>query len=112
MICDRVAILNKGDLIKEGSVDDLTRQENIFEIHCADTISLDLKQKILNIDGNAGIGEKEVHTEKGIKAVNKMIDLLRSNNIVIKGVSQRSSTLEELFINVIKQDNLPMGGGL
>jgi len=26
MICDRVAILNKGDLIKEGSVDDLTRK--------------------------------------------------------------------------------------
>lgn len=33
MICDRVAILNKGDLIKEGNVDDLTKAENIFAIH-------------------------------------------------------------------------------
>ncbi|HEY3250121.1 MAG TPA: ABC transporter ATP-binding protein [Ignavibacteria bacterium] len=106
MICDRVAILNKGDLIKEGNVDDLTRSENIFEIHTIDPISLDLKQQILNIDGNAGIGETEIHTELGVQIVNNIIDLLRSNKIGIKGVSQRSSTLEELFINVIKQDNV------
>jgi len=105
MICDRVAILNKGDLIKEGSVDDLTRAENIFFIHTDQTINMELKQKILALDQKAGIGENEIQTESGTKNLNKIIDVLRSDKINIKTINQKTSTLEELFINVIKQDN-------
>lgn len=105
MICDRVAILNKGDLIKEGNVDDLTKAENIFAIHTVDTLTMDVKQKVLAIDGNAGIGEKEINTEAGIDKLNGIIDSLRSNGVKIQTVNQKTSTLEELFINVIKKDN-------
>ena len=105
MICDRVAILNKGDLIKEGNVDDLTKSENVFAIHTVEPLTLELKQKILAIDSNAGAGENEINTESGIENVNKIIDLLRKNKIKIQSVNQKTSTLEELFINVIKKDN-------
>jgi ABC-2 type transport system ATP-binding protein len=105
MICDRVAILNKGDLIKEGSVHDLTQAENIFMIHTSENISPDVKQKISQLDSSAGIGDNEIHTETDIGKLNKIIDLLRSNNISIKTINQKTSTLEELFINVIKKDN-------
>ncbi|HMT12379.1 MAG TPA: ABC transporter ATP-binding protein, partial [Ignavibacteria bacterium] len=105
MICDRVAILNKGDLIKEGNVDDLTRAENIFAIHTVEPLSMELKQKVLGIDPGAGIGEKEINTEAGITKLNAIIDTLRSSNISIQTVNQKTSTLEELFINVIKKDN-------
>lgn len=105
MICDRVAILNKGDLIKEGSVDDLTKAEDVFVIHAVESLSTELKQKILAIDSNAGAGENEIHTEAGIDKLNKIIDLLRKNKIQIKTINQKTSSLEELFINVIKKDN-------
>jgi ABC-2 type transport system ATP-binding protein len=105
MICDRVAILNKGDLIKEGNVDDLTRTENVFAIHTVEAISMDVKQKVLSVDSNAGIGEKEINTEAGIAALNNIIDLLRQNGLSIQTINQKTSTLEELFINVIKKDN-------
>lgn len=105
MICDRVAILNKGDLIKEGNVDDLTRAENIFAIHTVDALSMDVKQKVLAIDGSAGIGEKEINTEAGIDKLNGIIDTLRSGGVKILTVNQKTSSLEELFINVIKKDN-------
>lgn len=105
MICDRVAILNKGDLIKEGKVHDLTQAENIFEIHTIEPLNLELKQKILSVDQTAGIGETEIHVESGIDKVNNIIDVLRSNSIRLKTVNQKSSTLEELFIKVIKKDN-------
>lgn len=105
MICDRVAILNKGDLIKEGNVHDLTQAENIFMIHTASALSADLKQKVSQIDANAGVGDNEIHTETQIETLNKIIDLLRSNNISIKTINQKTSTLEELFINVINKDN-------
>lgn len=105
MICDRVAILNKGDLIKEGKVEDLTRAENVFEIHTVDTIPADVKQKIMAADATAGIGDNEVHIESGTDSLNKMIDILRANSVSIRAVNQKTSTLEELFINVIKKDN-------
>lgn len=105
MICDRVAILNKGDLIKEGNVEDLTKTENVFAIHTVESLSLEIKQKLLLIDKNAGIGEKEINTETGLANLNKIIDILRSSNISIQSVNQKTSTLEELFINVIKKDN-------
>jgi len=106
MICDRVAILNKGDLIKEGSVDDLTRAENVFVIHTAEVIGMEVKHKVLAIDPKAGIGENEIQTESAMQKLNKIIDVLRSRKINIKTINQKTSTLEELFINVIKQDNL------
>jgi ABC-2 type transport system ATP-binding protein len=105
MICDRVAILNKGDLIKEGNVDDLTKAENVFAIHTVEPLNMELKQKILAIDSGAGMGENEINSEAGIPALNSIIDLLRKNKISIKTVNQKTSTLEELFINVIKKDD-------
>jgi ABC-2 type transport system ATP-binding protein len=106
MICDRVAILNKGDLIKEGNVGDLTKAENIFIIHTIEPVDMELKRKILGVDGDAGIGETEIHTETGIENVNKIVDLLRKNKIQLKSLQQKTSTLEELFINVINKDNV------
>ena len=106
MICDRVAILNKGDLIKEGNVDDLTKAENVFVIHTVEPLEIELKQKVLAIDSNAGAGENEIHTEAGIDKLNQIIDLLRKSKIKIQQVNQKTSTLEELFINVIKKDNV------
>jgi ABC-2 type transport system ATP-binding protein len=106
MICDRVAILNKGDLVKEGNVDGLTKTENVFAIHTVEPLKLELKQKILAIDSNAGAGENEINTEAGVDNLNKIIDLLRKNKIRIQSVTQKTSTLEELFINVIKKDNI------
>lgn len=66
---------------------------------------MEIKQKVLAIDGNAGIGEKEINTEAGIAKLNGIIDTLRSGGINIQTVNQKTSTLEELFINVIKKDN-------
>ena len=105
LICDRVAILNKGDLIKEGSVDELTRAENVFIIETADKIDDKIKRQIMALDKNAGIGENEIHSEAGIEKINGIIDVLRKAKIKIKSVEQKSSTLEELFIKAVQKDD-------
>lgn len=106
LICDRIAILNKGDLIKEGSVEELTKSENIFLIQTLEKLDINMKQKILSIDSNAGIGENEIQSNTGLGKVNELIDLLRQNSLTISSVSEKTSTLEEYFINVIKKDNI------
>jgi len=87
------------------SLDDLTRAENIFAVHTVESLNMEVKQKILAVDSGAGIGENEINTEAGVPALNKIIDILRQNSISIQTVNQKTSTLEELFINVIKKDN-------
>lgn len=104
LICDRVAILNKGDLIKEGRVDELTKSENIFVIETADEINEEAKRKIIALDPKAGIGMTEIHTESGIEQINSIIDLLRKSEIKIKSVTPQTSTLEELFIKAVATD--------
>jgi len=106
LICDRVAILNKGDLIKEGSVDELTRAENVFIIETADKIDDKTRRQIMTLDNNAGIGETEIHSEAGIEKINGIIDALRKGKIKIITVEQKSSTLEELFIKAVQKDDL------
>jgi ABC-2 type transport system ATP-binding protein len=104
LVCDRIAILNKGDLIKEGSVDELTKSENIFVIETADEINEDAKRKIMALDPSAGIGMNEVHTESAVDRLNLIIDVLRKTKIKVKSVTPQTSTLEELFIKVIQTD--------
>ncbi len=106
LICDRVAILNKGDLIKEGSVDELTKSENVYIIETLEKIDDKTKRDIMALDGNAGIGDNEIHSESGIGKLNGIIDVLRNGEIQIKSVHYKQSTLEELFINVIEKDNV------
>jgi len=103
MICDRVAILNKGDMVLNGSVDVITKTDNVYEIQTDSSLTMELKSKILEIDPDAGAGENEIHTSKGITGLNSIIDLLRASNINIISVKQKTSTLEDLFINVIRK---------
>jgi len=78
----------------------------VFIIKTVEPIDTELKRKILAIDSNAGIGETEIHTEAGIDATNRILDLIRKNKIKISSLQQKTSTLEEFFINVIKKDNV------
>jgi ABC-2 type transport system ATP-binding protein len=106
LVCDRVAILNKGDLIKEGNVDDLTRTGNIFVIHTVTTVPSSLSREILAMDPSAGIGSNEIHVEAPPEKLNHIIDILRNNKIDILTIAQQRNTLEEYFINVIQKDNI------
>jgi ABC-2 type transport system ATP-binding protein len=104
LICDNVAILNKGDLIEFGNINDLTRSENIYIIQTIEQLTPDIKNDILKIDFNSGIGENEIQIDSGIDSLNKMIDILRNNNIRIKSIKQKSTTLEDLFIKAIEKN--------
>ena len=105
LICDRVAILNKGVLIKSGRVDDITAISDnyIFSISEAD------EKVISGLLGNfkATISSRnEFYFNTGsIEELNKLIDFLRQNNILIHGILREKNTLENMFINLIGNQN-------
>ncbi len=102
VISDRVAILKQGKVIKSGTIDEFTTTADEYEIQCEGNVDENLIQEIQAIDNSA-------RTENGIifisatdkEIVNQVLDKLRSNGIFVKSMSQRKSTLEDSFINLI-----------
>lgn len=104
LITDRVAILNEGKLIREGTVEDITTQKEEFKIS-ADQLSLSIfseeetsKFKVRKIDEN----KINVRVEN-LEELNMFIDLLRNRSVKIRSVEPQKSTLEEMFISLIHE---------
>jgi ABC-2 type transport system ATP-binding protein len=99
LISDRVGILNKGRLIREGSVTELTekKEEYIFK--------LDAVQEDILAELNINRIKEDSYTVRvaGLPELNKLIDLLRSRGIFVKEIIKQKATLEEMFISLINE---------
>ncbi len=120
MITDRVAILNKGILIKEGNVSELTRIGSEYQFTLADetpedkikllpSVSEHFRSASLNLPNrNKSIGTSKKLSVKveNQNELNQLIDKIRENGILIESITPVKSSLEDLFINVIKESDL------
>lgn len=105
LICDKVAILNKGELIEVGSVADITTSSNKYIFNTSD-LPEDIMNKILSEYKGTLHGMNEFECIiNSVEDVNKVIDYLRSSNILIHGVYKEKNSLESMFINLIEQKN-------
>jgi ABC-2 type transport system ATP-binding protein len=105
LISDQVAILDKGKLLKVGTVDELTTTESNYEIGFANHVNENFYHEAaatvlkFRIDKNTISAELKDTTE-----LNQLIDLMRRHAIEITHVAKKRSTLEDSFINLIKRE--------
>ncbi len=104
LICDRVAILNKGELLREGTVDEITTTGSNYKFTTSD-LSDELSNSLLRdykvvLHGKTGF----LYPTESIEDLNKLIDHLRSKQVLLHNVSLEKSTLENMFINLIGDD--------
>lgn len=105
LICDKVAILDKGELIKVGSVDDLTNTGNKY-IFITSDLPEDIMNKILMEYKGTLHGKNEFECNiNSIEEVNAIIDYLRSSKILIHAFTKEKNSLESMFINLIERKN-------
>lgn len=105
LICDKVAILNKGELITVGSVADITSTGNKYVFTTSD-LNEDVMNKILMEYKGTLHSKNEFECNiNTLEEVNKIIDYLRSANVLIHGFSKEKNSLESMFINLIEQKN-------
>lgn len=98
MVCDRVGILNKGKLIKQGTVKELTEKQEEYTIKTAGEIPVSL----------SGILRKSAQDIYDIKVkdtveLNMIIDTLRQNHVAIREIIQQKTTLENMFVELIQK---------
>ena len=109
LVCDQVAILDKGQLRYVGVLSDLTPSDGT-------TLTFGLAGSSENIDAAiAEIGSGELHTDDGVgprltihvadqAASDRIIDLLRKHNVGVTHLSQQRKSLEDAFLELISSD--------
>jgi ABC-2 type transport system ATP-binding protein len=108
LVSDRVAILDKGRLVKTGTVDELTARGSLYRIGIVgaltESLHAEAKAMVLPLrhDGDS------VQVELGdLAELNRLIDLLRRHSVQISSIVRERSTLEESFISLLTKEVKP-----
>jgi ABC-2 type transport system ATP-binding protein len=105
LISDRVAILDKGRLLKVGTVDELTTTGDRYRIGIEGTLPqafrTEAAARVLVYSELPEALSVDVNT---IRELNALIDLLRHHQVSIVSIVKERSTLEESFLNLIKRE--------
>jgi ABC-2 type transport system ATP-binding protein len=106
LITDRVGILNKGKLLREGTVKEFTERKEEYTINLENDFSPevlnDIQKEITFSNIKAGSYSVKV---ADLKELNKFIDMIRHKGILIKEINPLKSTLEEMFISLIEKSD-------
>jgi ABC-2 type transport system ATP-binding protein len=102
LICDRVGILQRGEMIREGNVVELTRQKNLFVLGLAE-------KQVFPEDEVAGKGFQvkavdgfwEVELQAG-QTIDPVVDLLRARGLSLRHLVEKRQTLEDLFLKTVE----------
>lgn len=108
MLCKNIAIIDKGSIIENSSMKNLLTKLNLETIvfYLQESLNLLPAQNLFPmrlIDEHT----IEVDIRKG-QSLNDLFELFRHHNIAIAGMRNKTNRLEELFLNLISDNNEPI----
>ena len=105
LICDRVAILNKGRLVRIGTVRELTTTENTYRVGIRGALPEPLRlQWEATRTGMREENGELVFFLPDVDALNGVIDQLRAAGVTITSVAEKRQSLEDMFIDIITRE--------
>jgi ABC-2 type transport system ATP-binding protein len=102
LICDRVVILNDGEILRQGSIEELTQQHGFY------LIGLGAGQSFPGDEaGKQGysVQPKGDLWEVGVRdgqTIDPLVDLLRARGLSIRHLVEKRQTLEDLFVETVE----------
>lgn len=110
-LCDEIAVINKGKILAVDTPDQLKStfgQEKTIKIHLLDRHDK-LSNLLLGIDGcmvdfNTGT-DIIIQSSKAEIVLSQVLSILIDNNITIDDLSAMPTTLEEIFLKMVKDTN-------
>src|SRR5262249_41290926 len=104
LICDRVGILSKGLMIREGDVQSLTRQKGKVLVGLAPGQQMPVTElHALGYDVAPYNERWEVQLADG-QTIDPVVDFLRGRNLSIRHMVEKRQSLEDLFVEVVERD--------
>ena len=102
-VCDRVAIINRGKIVKIGTMEDLLHEGRT--VITLDKVSNEILDKIKPLSARISHdGERVKIYVESDENVHKVIDLSKGNSTLISVLPQRQS-LEDLFVETVRGAN-------
>lgn len=104
MICDKVAILDKGRLLRIGTVEEFTSPSKTYRFttsEVSDKVANEIKSLSLEMQRQNGYLQITVANQKNLNAI---IDRLRENQIDINSVIPHKQSLEDSFIEILTKE--------
>ncbi len=101
-ICDQVAILNKGKLVSQGSVHELTTSDRRFQLYIEGTPQQ--IEPVLKEHTQSVIARNDHYeiTVRDSKALNAAIDSLRQQGLLIEAIIPHKQSLEDSFFQAVR----------
>lgn len=107
-LCDEIAIINKGKIIAIDTPDQLKSKfgrEKTIKIHVRQDVSGLLSEiPDCKIEYNSG-SVITINTTQSERLLQKILQILASNNITVEDLSVVPTSLEEIFLSVVKNSN-------
>ena len=103
LICDRVAILQRGEMVRLGTVADLTRQVGKFVIGLASGQNFPLQDVVglgYKVEFVEGLHEVEPPDARSIDPV---IQLLAARGLSLRHLVEKKQSLEDVFVKMVDQ---------
>jgi len=103
MISDRVAILHKGEMVREGTVADLTRQEGRFVVGLArgEAFPADEAAKLgFKVETTGDRTEVVVGTDPA--AIDSVLSLLSAKGLHVRHLVEQKQSLEDVFVKMVE----------
>jgi ABC-2 type transport system ATP-binding protein len=102
LICDRVAILQRGSLIREGDIATLTRQRGLFLVGLAPGQKFpsdEVSQRGYHVTPAGELWEVGLTDGQSIDPV---VDLLRQRGLNLRHLVEKRQSLEDLFVETVE----------
>jgi ABC-2 type transport system ATP-binding protein len=102
LICDRVGILQRGEMIRTGTIAELTQQRGLFLLGLAPGQAFPQDEVVKHGYTVAPRGEFwEVGLKDG-QTIDPVVDLLRSRGLNLRHLTEKRQTLEDLFVETVE----------
>jgi len=107
LTCDRVAVLRKGKVAAEGTIDELTRRTAKYKM-----IASPLDESLVAMFRESGAGVERVNghlvlSVTDLAHLNALVDGLRSRGGMLSELAPVRSTLEDVFVDLVKAVDQP-----
>jgi ABC-2 type transport system ATP-binding protein len=102
LICDRIVILQRGEIIRQGDIATLTKQRGLYLIGLAPRQEFpreELTKLGYAVSRDGEYWEVALHENQSIDPV---VDLIRQRGLNLRHLAEKRQTLEDLFVQTVE----------
>jgi ABC-2 type transport system ATP-binding protein len=110
-VCSQIAILRDGALVREGTIEELTAVERVYDVVCTpipEDVQADFELELSSADASPDPALRQYRMHADDRAsLNALLDRLRAADVEVESVSPLRRSLEDYFIDVVDDAPAP-----